>query len=183
MSQKNIRSVMFQTREQRTALGLQPKDSVVVGNDVATELYDAIRAELVVHHGEFTAADAIRIVNLGMLFLKDFTAIDKQTKHKILSSTIQRIVREVDMPENTRELLTALMNTDFFDGVIHAAVELYNLAQQAFLKKFDLDHDGAVTLQEVQQVCCGPAGCCAPRGTVITPAHSLPVPPPAPRGK
>ena len=159
----------MESSAQRGIRGVVPKEMVVARIDVGTELFNAIRDEIN-DSAKFSPADAIRIFQLGVVFLRDFTAIDKLSKHKILIATIERVVDTVEMPESTRELLKALVATDIFDGLI-----------QAVYAKFDLNADGKITSEEVHEVCCGPNSCCVPRGTTITAATSasaLPPPPP-----
>jgi hypothetical protein len=137
--------------------------------EIGEALFVKIQEELNDTRG-VSAGDAIRIFQLSTNFLRDFTHVDKVSKHQILKSTILRILdpsTNVSLPEETRIILVSLVETDVFDALIHGAVTLYNMAADAIRKKFDLDNDGKITPQELQTVCCGPASCCIPRRVAV----------------
>ena len=147
---------------------------------IGNKLYDVIKQE-VEDGDDFTWTDAVRILSNGVTFLRQFDSVPNDKKHEILINTVRRFTEDTKghINVNVTTILELALTASFgssgttlADAVIKCFVKLFNLTKTAIYKKFDLNEDGKITMEEVETVVCAPcknpAGCCGGENAQFT---------------
>lgn len=112
---------------------------------VFDDLYAKIHAEVL--EGDFDIGDAAEVANRAMEFLNKYPDMPGKVKRDMVPRLVRKLIADIPMDEGLRAGLLVASN-----ALIPKLVEII---YKAWMKKFDLNGDGKITLDEYEEVCCG----------------------------